>query len=476
MLKAIVGSSVAIPLSALTEFDVEALKVDLTLKKRSTPSFAFGHKQDKISDFVFFYRIDQGYIILPRRFGIEYCAKKNIPVEDRRCDGDKIQIKFNEEMQRGKMELKVIQDPIVDDVIRGMTFDGSHSGLLQAGTGTGKTVMGSKIISHFGRRTLIVVHTEFLMNQWRNELMMFTDLKEDEIGFIQQDVRDTSNKKVVIGMVQTLIKREFTPQERKAFGLVMYDECHHLPAEEFSGAMLKFDAKYALGLSATPKRFDGMDLLLGYGLGPRLNENAAAPQMVPDIYIRAFQCSIPESKYMQMAEFQGKRQRVANLAKLTNEVVKIGERNGFILNIILQAAKRDRKIMVFSSRIAQLKALKAAFDLQMNTGLTAMFIGGMKEAEIEAAKKRQIMFCTYQYAAEALNVPDRDCLVLATPISNVRQVIGRILRVHEGKKNPIVVDILDEGVHKLETMQSTRAREYKAMRANVHLPNGQLTR
>src|SRR3990167_7349301 len=83
-----------------------------------------------------------------------------------------------------------------------------------------------------------------------------------------------------------------------ANGLVVHN-CQHLPAEAFSQALLKFDAQYAVGLSATPKRFDGLDALLVLGLGGTLNRNILAPQLVPDVYVRKHQTVIPEGQYVQ---------------------------------------------------------------------------------------------------------------------------------------------------------------------------------
>ena len=100
-------------------------------------------------------------------------------------------------------------------------------------------------------------------------------------------------------------------------------------------------------------------------------------------------------------------------------------------------------------------------------------MGGMTTKQEEEAKQAQIMFCTYQYASEALNVPDRDCLIMATPITSVKQPIGRILRPADNKKQPLVVDILDDAVPSLMRMAQSRTKQYKELRAKMHLPNGQ---
>lgn len=470
MEKAVVASSVAIPLSKLTPDEVKTIKKKLTLKKRQSASVIFGKEPE--NPFVFFFRIEQDHMIVPRRFGIEYCHENRIEIEDRRSDGDKIQIVFNEEKQKEKPDLKPTQDSIVNDVTSCIESTPIHSGILKSSTGTGKTVMGTKLIAVTERRALVVVHTEFLLGQWKKALLEFTDIKEDEIGTIQQKERDTSGKKVVIGMIHTIIKRDFTPEERKAFGLIVFDECQHLPAEEFSNALMKFDAKRIVGLSATPKRFDGLDKLLKLGIGDVLNKENIAVQLVPDVYVREHLTSIPGHRYLRNVVIKGKEVKAANLAQLTNELIKITTRNQLIVSYVAQATKKERKLMVFSGRIRHLKALMAGLEAIVGPDKAAMFVGGMKKKEREAAEGKQVLFCTYQYASEALDIPDRDCLIMATPVTFVSQVLGRILRSDDGKKTPIVVDIRDTGVKKLEMMSTNRAKEYKKMRANIHLPNG----
>jgi superfamily II DNA or RNA helicase len=141
--------------------------------------------------------------------------------------------------------------------------------------------------------------------------------------------------------------------------------------------------------------------------------------------------------------------------------------------MVIDAAKKGRKVMVFSDRLDQLSAIKEWFDQEL-PDKSAMFVGGTKDRE--TAMQAQVMFCTYQYCAEALDVPERDCVFLASPKSKVSQVMGRVLRSQDGKRCPIVVDICDPFVPILESFSSNRAKEYRSIRARIHLPNGQVLR
>jgi len=331
------------------------------------------------------------------------------------------------------------------------------------------TLMGVKVACTVNRKTLVVINSEFLAEQWIDHFKRFTNIKDDEIGAIQQDQRDISGKKVVIGMIQTMVRRDFSKEEKKAFGLVIWDEAHRLPAPVFSQTLQKFDAKYLLGLSATPERWDGLDALLGHGLGGKLNSIVMGPQLVPDIYI-VYNSSKLNPYHYKYA--YGPNAGKINLCKLINLITGLIGRNQYISKLAIKAVEKDRKVMVFSDRKDQLRDVQARIE-QTLPGSTALFIGGLKKAERDSAKFAKIMLCTYQFAAEALDVPERDCLILASPKSKVKQVMGRILRSQDGKRNPVVVDVVDNNVPILEVFASKRVREYKSIRGRIHLPNGQ---
>lgn len=472
-MKVLLGASVGIPCSGLNQAEIDWLKNQLTLVKKQSKTFAF--QKEVVDEIVFMFKLEGDLMVVPRRFGLEYAAKKGLEIDDRRSAGDPIGVVFNEFEQGKNLDLKKQQDGVVSNVVSGLHTRDSNSGILEAGTGVGKTAMGIKTICTMGRRALICVHSEFLLDQWKKEILKFTDIKEEDIGYLWQEHRDL-DKPIVIGMIQTLIRRDFTQSERKAFGLIIFDEVQHLPAEAFSQAMHKFDAKYLVGLSATPKRFDGLDALLTHGLGDKLNSNVMGTRLVPEVYFVKNSVDIPTGAYMQRVRFPGgKEKTIAHLGKLTVLLVKMASRNVLLTNLIKKAADKGRKIMVFSGRREHLGALKKSVALAIPECKTALFMGGMTAKQEEEAKTAQIMFCTYQYASEGLNVPDRDCLILATPITSVKQPIGRILRPADNKKQPLVVDILDDAVPSLLRMAQSRTKQYKELRATIHLPNGQIS-
>ena len=138
-------------------------------------------------------------------------------------------------------------------------------GCLALHTGFGKTCLALYIISALKKRTIIIVHKEFLMRQWIERIEQF--LPEAKVGKIQAKTIDVEGKDIVICMLQSLSMKEYNKELFKGYGLTIVDECHHISAEVFSRAFFKIVTKYTLGLSATIKRKDGLTKIIKWFLG-----------------------------------------------------------------------------------------------------------------------------------------------------------------------------------------------------------------
>ena len=103
------------------------------------------------------------------------------------------------------------------------------------------------------------------MTQWYDRIGEF--IPDAKIGKIQQDTIDIEGKDIVLAMVQSLSMKEYPEDTFESFGLVIFDECHHLGAEVFSKCMAKVQSKYMLGLSATPNRKDGLRKVFEWYIG-----------------------------------------------------------------------------------------------------------------------------------------------------------------------------------------------------------------
>ena len=182
-------------------------------------------------------------IYIPRFYAKEKFGDPTITKID---NGTTIDLKFNGKLRSEQM-------PIINLYQKACTERGG--GLISLKCGGGKTVLALYIISMLQVKTIVVVHKDFLMTQWRDRIKQF--LPDARIGKIQQSTIDIENKDIVLAMVQSLSQKEYDPQVFSSFGLAIFDECHHLGAEIFSKSMIKVASKYMLGLSATPDRKDG---------------------------------------------------------------------------------------------------------------------------------------------------------------------------------------------------------------------------
>ena len=188
------------------------------------------------------YRESPNKIYVPRFYGV---ATYGDPDAIKISDGEDISLDF-------EGELRDFQKPIVKKYVESAKTKGA--GLLELFCGSGKTVMALKIISELKKKTLVIVHKEFLLQQWTERINQF--LPTAKVGRIQGEVIDIEGKDIVIGMLQSLSMKKYPTSLFQYFGLTIIDECHHIAAEVFSNALFQIVTKYMLGLSATMDRKD----------------------------------------------------------------------------------------------------------------------------------------------------------------------------------------------------------------------------
>lgn len=311
--------------------------------------------------------------------------------------------------------------------------------ILSLKTGQGKTVCAINLISKIKKKCLIIVHKTFLMTQWIERILEFTDLDLLDIGIIQGKKLDTKNKPVVIGMLQSLSLKDYPQEIFDDFDFVIVDECHHISSKSFSKALLKLRSTFTLGLSATPERTDGLTYIFKYFLGEdifKLEENKIKHVQIQPYF---YKNSSEEEKHL----FQIKKIYNGNLnlsAMITNLTLS-QERNNFILNKI--PVNENRNVLVLSSRIEQLEFLCKEFKSRFRHIKSDLYIGKMKSNALKQAEKAQIIFATYQMVSEAFDLPKLNTLVFASPQSNVEQSCGRILRKISENIKPLIIDICD---------------------------------
>lgn len=370
------------------------------------------------------------------------------------------EVDFNSRIQLGPSKFSEDnQVTFVDNFIKGITDNFGAIG--QAPPGYGKTVCCLEAIAQLKRPAAIIVHKEFFMNQWSERIMASYKIKESDIGFVQQDTCEFQDKKIVMIMIQSLLAREYPSALFDHFGTICIDECHRIAAQEFRKAIVMFPARYRMGVTATPRRADGMENVFFFHIG----EIAAVGEkrkLKPKIKVVKTKLQPTDRDLRHMYDFRGKQ----NLNKVINYLIDHDKRNRSIVGLLKKALKSGRKIMVLSGRLDHLERLKNMMDMEMVKDklrfTSGYYIGGMNEEERTISATRQLIFATFQMAEEGLDIPDLDTLFLVTPKSDIEQAVGRILRTFEGKKEPLVVDFSDN-IEICMNMLRKRATFYRRM-------------
>lgn len=310
-------------------------------------------------------------------------------------------------------------------------FEETGGGVLSLPCGFGKTTVALALSAQLKVRTMIVVHKEFLANQWVEKIKEFCP--GATIGRVQGDVFDVE-KDFVIAMIQTMSQREFDKAAFDSIGLLVVDEAHHIGAPAFSQFMFKICPKFTLGLTATPERKDGLTRLLYWFLGPeffrieRVNQGTTRVHTL-NYMDPAFKESPPVTRFGQL-----------NMAGMINIVTELEPRNDLIVQTAEGALEDGRRVLILSDR------REHCFYLQNRLGSKAkLYIGGMKEKDLEESSRAPIVIATFQLAHEGLDIPALDTVILSTPKSDIKQSIGRIMRETAGKLNdPLIFDIVDQ--------------------------------
>lgn len=365
------------------------------------------------------YRVSSKNVCIPRYY-------RNIPnMKDTRTPPESMNnIKFH-----GTLRDSTRQNEAHDATVKMMKEKGG--GVLSLPCGYGKTTVALAVASTMKVRTMIVVHKEFLANQWKERIRQFCP--GATIGIVQQNKIETNND-FVIAMLQSLSMKDYEPGTFDSIGMLIVDEAHHICAKVFSQSLFKFCPKYTLGLSATPNRKDGLTDILHWFLGPMILAVEREMRGKTIVRVCPFKCEFfksppPTTRFGKIS-----------LATMITELTALEERNDFIEELTREYAKGTRRILILTDRREHCTMLASILE-DLGTGL---YMGGMKEAALTESATKKVIIGTFSQAHEGLDIPVLDTVILASPKSDVKQAVGRILRETTGKKNdPIIVDIKD---------------------------------
>lgn len=325
--------------------------------------------------------------------------------------------------------------PLGEDDYYGFEIDGNRRFVLGDFTVTHNTIMSLNICSVLKKKTLILVHKEFLMNQWIDRIRDF--LPSARVGKIQGKVFDVDDKDIVIGMMQTMYKAEYSPHTFHTFGLTIIDEVHRVGSEEFSKTLLKVITPYMLGISATVDRKDGLTDLLYMFIGPKIYSETRKES--DGVQVRALQYNHPHEEYTtEHFDMRGTIQ----YSTMVSQISDFLPRKQFIVRVLRDLMEEDsgKQIMVLSHKRDLLDYLEEEIN-QTKFASCGQYVGGMKQHLLDISETKEIVLATYAMAAEALDIKTLNTLVMVSPKTDIVQSVGRILRTRGDGK--IIVDIVD---------------------------------
>ncbi len=489
MTAAILSGSMAIPRQMV---DVESLCKTLTAEHHRLGA--------DVSTLVEAYRLDDEFIHVPRQFGLAYCQRHRIDYTDNTSHGHPVRFIRTPTPRE-------YQAPLIPEIIN--NFDSYYDFIFKAHTGWGKTVGALLVAAHFSTTTLIVIDQDNLKEQWVDALREHFGMTVEggQIGIVQGPKWDYKGKSVVIMMVHTLSRKAYPDDFYRYFGFAIFDEVHTLGAPTFSQVLMDFPAQYRLGISATPKRKDGLQRLLNWNLG---QVRVAAEKEHNESAVYIVESDTVYSWYANVSSMVG---------RIVTEVSEDSARNFLLAETAISLYETGRDTLVLSDRIEQLKHLQSLIyylgvapeELGLYTGLDPAFkyakdakparrpnylvkhdddgkvhftpislqliarrIGTKELAKIKTTAG--ILLGTFGKCGKGFDEPRLKAGIDATPRSEVEQIHGRILREVPGEKMPIWVTVEDTNSYRLVHSFARRIAGYTKSNGRTYrwLNNGDL--
>lgn len=300
---------------------------------------------------------------------------------------------------------------------------------INAMVGWGKTFTALHIARKLGQKTLIVCHNTMLRDQWVEEVEKLYDMPVGVIGSGKFDI----DHSIVVGNIQTLVK--LAPQIAKEFGTVIVDEAHHCPASTFTNFIDSMHARYKIGLSGTMQRKDGKQVLFKDFFGNKLYQPPQENTLTPTVQIIKTGIALSPGE---------------TWVKKINNLLYDSDYQHFIAAAAKLQIDKGHKVLVIADRVEFLKQVGELI------GETCVCIVGGTTFEERVLLKEQIesgekscIAGSRQIFSEGISVNILSCVILAVPIANdglLEQIIGRIMRQHENKLSPLVIDMMFSGV------------------------------
>ena len=390
-----------------------------------------------------FFLESEKFMLIPRYFPIQKYIH-SFSVSEKSHRGMDIKIEHNIKPR------SETQEKAINFMLR------SESGILQLPPGVGKTVISIYMIAERKKKSLILVHRDSLADQWRDRILSFTNLNEkDVVRLTSTTFKEDLKKPIIIMTTQTFVS--LLKRKRKEFlialdsagvGVFIADEVHtSVGAPTFSECSIHMPCKYTYGLSATPYRWDGNGDIIEYHLGEIFEDEDSKDTM--DARVTAilldYQIDTPRRHYYVRWGGEFQRARYLNLMKKSEPFRKT-------LKGLLNKLQDDRDLICMAERI---KLIEEVYK-ETNHPSKSKFCGNAKLDALE----EKVVFATPGKCRDGIDAPQKDCVITTSPISNIEQLTGRIVRPQPGKKTPIVIDMIDFGCEDISRTFHNRLKFY----------------
>ena len=376
---------------------VEELKHRLTVKPYVNPnSPGYG-----IANHFAVYCESKKKLYIPKAYGLRHFG---IPTHDGLTDGDEAHGLVFHGMLRSE------QQPAVESFLEAANDPLRRGGIISAKCGFGKTSVALYIACQFKKKTIVVCHKGFLLNQWKERIAQF--VPNARVGIIKQD-RVITDCDIILASLQSLAMRDYDSSIFHGIYLTIIDEIHHTSAEVFSRALPKITAPVMLGLSATLKRADGLSKVFEWHVGSPVFVSKKRDTST-DVLLLPYDGEDPGfSEEIRM--WNGK----LNVAQMITRLCSYHPRNRFIVDTLKKIieSEPDRKTLILSDRREHLKELERMIS-RSRIGSVGYYVGGMKEDALKESEGKDVILGTFTMACVA------DTTVMIDPISGKEHTLA----------------------------------------------------
>lgn len=349
---------------------------------------------------------------------------------------------------KSRINLYPYQEIAVNRAIR------AKNGILVMPCGSGKTQSGLEIISRIGGRALWLTHTADLLHQSKGRAESVFEVGPGMLGTITEGKVNIGSH-ITFATVQTMCNLALS-QYKDYWDVIVVDECQHCCGSptrvtQFYKVVNSLSARYKFGLTATPKRADGLELAMFALLGEKIHEvtrDDVAETTCKVVVSQVETGWTPDYDCILMSD------GTIDYAKVIDAMIHDDDRFKKVLVDTLVAIDKGATI-ILANRVEYLQRLSESL---ISRGKKARCLSGAgQSAKAKAERKAALeqlntgeldcILATYQLAKEGLDVPNLRFLVLATPEKDettVVQAVGRVGRKADGKDIGTVIDFVDD--------------------------------